>query len=293
MKIKQVKHYKKPGYPTRKQFLSDPSGLQDHVPESWKTNKTVMSGLAVFLMGVSGNNAQTQDKMQKQYIASVTQEYHGGVKEQQDSVQQKNLSLIAPIFVHGDGRGATGCVVMNPPVFLNEEEARQIVETEFKKENILFDKKNVKLDEVGFEREFYKRSTKYDTVVIDGFSTTYGFGYEVITAEDYRKFVDDRNYSTVQSYDLIQAAENLREKMKEYGKMNTVIFYDPMERNESEDKKNRVSNEAGQNELESDSDESQQNQNVYLVDKSKSIELLKRQVQDFIAWVHKEGLLQK
>ncbi len=43
---------------------------------------------------------------------------------------------VAPIFEHGEGRGATGCVVISPPVFLSEEEALQIVKEELAKHGV-------------------------------------------------------------------------------------------------------------------------------------------------------------
>ena len=46
--------------------------------------------------------------------------------------------LVAPIFEHGKGRGATGCIVIAPPVFLSEEDARQAIEEELKRIKINF-----------------------------------------------------------------------------------------------------------------------------------------------------------
>ena len=43
---------------------------------------------------------------------------------------------VAPIFKHGEGRGATGCVVVSPPVFLSEEEGMQILREELAKHGI-------------------------------------------------------------------------------------------------------------------------------------------------------------
>ena len=40
------------------------------------------------------------------------------------------MAIVAPIFQHGEGRGATGCIVMSPPVFLSEEEALQVIREE-------------------------------------------------------------------------------------------------------------------------------------------------------------------
>lgn len=43
---------------------------------------------------------------------------------------------VAPILEHGKGRGATGCVVISPPVFLSEEEALQVVKEELAKHGV-------------------------------------------------------------------------------------------------------------------------------------------------------------
>ena len=34
---------------------------------------------------------------------------------------------VAPVFIHGEGRGALGCVVVSPPVFLSEAEALEVL----------------------------------------------------------------------------------------------------------------------------------------------------------------------
>ena len=44
--------------------------------------------------------------------------------------------VVAPIFEHGTGRGADGCVVVSPPVFLSEEEAVQVIREELAKQGI-------------------------------------------------------------------------------------------------------------------------------------------------------------
>ena len=43
---------------------------------------------------------------------------------------------VAPIFERGEGRGATGCIVVSPPVFLSEEEGVQILREELAKHGI-------------------------------------------------------------------------------------------------------------------------------------------------------------
>jgi len=293
MKIKPVKSYKKPGYPTREDFLSNSSYLSEYIPDKWKRNKIVATALAVYIFGANNSNAQTFGNTKESF---VTMNNNLNKKEndiKKKSVEEKLTPSIAPIFIHGDGRGSTGCMVMNPPVFLSEEEARQVVESELMKEHIVFDKKNMKLNEVVFQSDYGFQSVDKDAVTLDGFSSKYNLGYEVVTERDYGKFVDDRNLSTVQSFDFVKAAENLREKMKDYGKMNTVIFYDPLERYEYTDNKNSAYEEILRKEQEIENDAKGGSRHYQKIDKSKSIELLKCQVQDFIEWIKKEGLLQE
>jgi hypothetical protein len=49
---------------------------------------------------------------------------------------EAGATIVAPIFKHGEGRGAVGCVVVSPPVFLSEEEAMQIIGEELAKSGI-------------------------------------------------------------------------------------------------------------------------------------------------------------
>jgi hypothetical protein len=48
----------------------------------------------------------------------------------------KEHPRVAPLFEHGEGRGATGCDVVLPPVFLSEEEAMLVIKEELAKEGI-------------------------------------------------------------------------------------------------------------------------------------------------------------
>ena len=61
-------------------------------------------------------------------------------------------SRAAPVFVHGDGVGASGCVMIAPPVYLSEEDALNIIFTELKKEGLSF-KDEYKGDSIKIVRE--------------------------------------------------------------------------------------------------------------------------------------------
>ena len=301
MEISPVKSYKKPNYPTREYFILNSAELKDYIPAKWRNNKIIAGALAVLLLG-SGNN-QKDKTINKEKIALV-KNINDGINKNADTIAKKNIPSIAPIFIHGDGRGATGCVVMNPPVFLTEEEARQVIETELKKENIIFDKKNLKINEISFPKKWGFKENEADTVIMDGYSSKYNIAYEFISADDYMHFGGEWDGSTVHSYDLVKAAENLRNKMKEYGKLNTAIFYDPMMYPDNNTSKNStyrllveynnlldkdIDNEENKGKELGYSKYEKQSKNY----SKKSIELLKQQVRDFLEWIKKEGILKE
>jgi len=45
--------------------------------------------------------------------------------------------LVAVVFPHGEGRGSFGCMMVTPPAFLSEEEARQVIREELESLGIL------------------------------------------------------------------------------------------------------------------------------------------------------------
>lgn len=118
-----------PGYPTRPQLLAMPGRLAEHLPDSWQ-EMIAKGGLTVafLISGLAGcsdsgpsptpapatraaGNAATQPTTRAGMLAPVA-------------------AIVAPIFNHGEGIATTGRVVATPPVFLTEEEARQVIRDE-------------------------------------------------------------------------------------------------------------------------------------------------------------------
>jgi len=307
MKVSPVKKYSKPSYPSREEFLKEASQIKDCIPESWKNKKIITGALTVFLLGSSANHPKDNQSNKTHTIISK-EKLNDDLKTESKIINEEKISSIAPLFIYGGGRGAYGCVIINPPSFLSEQEAREIIELELKKEGIIFDRKNYRINELsfrrnyGFDREYEEEDDELfdsifpenkDTVELDGYSTAYNLGYEFVSAwGDYHALGGEYSGSTVTSFDLIKAAENLREKMKDYGKMNTVIFYDPIEEYERAESKNPSLDYLKRYTLNYNDkcniDLQQNKNNVH----QKSYELLKRQVADFIEWVKKENLLE-
>ncbi len=85
----------------------EPKPVLQHVQPEYPTRREVLAGAAsLALFNLAGGNF-------------AFAESEGGA------------IAVAPIFEHGEGRGATGCIVITPPVFLSEEEGMQILREEF------------------------------------------------------------------------------------------------------------------------------------------------------------------
>ncbi len=125
MKPKRVKRHRKPGYPTRPEVVSDPELLRRNLPPGWRSKPEMAGSITSFLAANSA--VQGADKK-------------GALPEK--------AAIVAPIFEHGEGRGAIGCVVVAPPVFLSEEEAWQVIEEELAKRGVTLPESRVQFQGV-------------------------------------------------------------------------------------------------------------------------------------------------
>ena len=242
MKIKPLKYYKEPQYQPREIVGYKPSLLVDYVPSLWKSKNVVMSALTTFILSgyLQSEPVKTTLKYsQGQIETDGNQKIIDSTSEKE--IQKKQMVSIAPLFIHGEGRGADGCVVISPPLFLSEEEARQIIETELKKENFIFDKKDMVLEDPAFEIKFKRYAINKEKrileekgeeisrkFILDGYCSEYNLGYEFISHKDCLELKGLEFVFSVQEYDTKKTAEDLSEKMRKYGKINTVVFYDPL-----------------------------------------------------------------
>lgn len=108
MKAKPAARTHVPRYPTRLEVLADPDLLKKHLPPRWKAGAEMAGAVSFLLLANAGIRGATSPAS------------HLSVRP----------AVVAPIFVHGEGRGATGCEVINPPVFLSEQDAMQVIREE-------------------------------------------------------------------------------------------------------------------------------------------------------------------
>jgi hypothetical protein len=276
MEIKSVKQSKKPKYPTLEYYIKNPELLSRSIPESWIKNKYVAVSLATFVLFGSPKSRVIASPS----ATEIPDKISPGSKEQ-TTIQSQDSVRIAPIFAQGNGAGATGCVVMSPPVFISEDEARKIIFDALSAEGIAFDtidcpeikfKANPIANDCYVDDDTKKVSKAKVKLKMDGFNKELNLAIQFVSADDYYKFrSDDGCFSSVQGYDTKQAAEIIREELNSNGKTNAVIFYDPITRidfNEDEnwDKMEKAAKEEAE-------------------------KMLLAQVADFIEWFKKENFI--
>jgi hypothetical protein len=167
---------------------------------------------------------------------------------------------VAPIFQHGEGRGAGGCVVVSPPVFLSEEESMQIVKEELAKHGVQLAAGRVLKDLTiaprrwqqieGDEKSLKSIQDKAHTAPmrVTGMDEKKAIAIVFICMDDYKKLggldshsvdiVDREGHSSgfmmssVSEYDLKDAAQyvatEIRQKTRQ--RLYVGVLYDPITR---------------------------------------------------------------
>ena len=295
MEIKPVKIKRKPGYPTIKTFVDNPGLLSKNVPFAWIRNQYAATTLATFILCGVGNQSNAQKTKPATVVVSKV------IKKNKPAAIQTakhDPVKIARIFSHGDGSGAIGCMVSSPPVFISEDEARKIIFTALKEENIDFStintpvlKFSVKPAVNYFHTEKQRLNDKKVITVeikMDGYNVKNNLAIEYVSARLVNKLDPyDEMESSVQRIDTKSTAERIRNELIAQGKVNAAVFYDPITRydpftyyDESPEAIDRLLSGNAPPPTSKDH-------------RPSSRDLLKAQVKDFIEWIKKEGIIKQ
>jgi len=289
--LKPVKKYREPMYPGKETSNELCWGLPDDTWGKWMKTKLSTAGLLVLTLNATpvlgletaANNTGVVDQTQK--------------KQKNENLNEQKI-IIAPLFIHGNGSGATGCVVTSPPAFLSEADAIELIRTELKNQQLIFDKQDFIIDDVYSVDQRIIKNTKpggkpwinesdKHPFYFDFYSTKYNLGIKFISrdncfsfgklgsrTQDLKnknslpdKFSGSFSFSSVIDYDMIESAQKIREYFKSNNYVNVVIFYDPMASIYSHD--------------------SYFNEKSIATMMESSRHLLKEQVEDFAVWFKK------
>ena len=280
-----------PAYPTKLQILATPQLLERRLPPAWAGNREIAAAVGVFL------------------AAQATGCHHGSaidktVANQLPIAQQ----AVAPIFLHGEGRGATGCVVISPPVFLSEEEARQVIEEELAKFDICISSRDVDFEQIKIPpRYIHVTPQREDPVIVetviesqkdarimsvDLLDDDKRIAIEYITNTDHGVLggliLEPGNWSSVTRYDFADTARYLADKIQETEPdVHFGVFYDPLICPAAFSRRNENNSPVTSLDWLSDSN-AEEKRNLA---RQASKRMLREQVRDFVDWLKAQGVI--
>lgn len=243
MEIQPVKRGRLPSFPTSPEIQDRPSLLYA-VPSRWRTNPTVLMALTSLPALAAAARSETPI-----------------------SVASKTDTLVAPLFVHGSGMGSFGCRVVNPPAFLSETEAMQVIIDEAKKAGL-----NFKADQGPIGNAWISKNDPYwpfdiRPLVSDGRDKASNISFLFVSAKDCRNLTD----GTVRMYDSQALARSINLNLQqEKGIGSVALFYEPFISLEDKDDD---WNMHGRKTKDQDKEE------------------LRRQVRDFVQWLKAQKVI--
>lgn len=297
MRPRPVACYPAPAYPTRAEMARDPELLRSHLPPGWQQRGAMASVVAFFMTfaaagcqsssgpGATPGNAPVVPIAPSEPSQPGAQPAVGSSTGQEQPGPE--VMKVAPVFEHGDGRGAVGCVVVSPPVFLSEDEAFAVVREELARHGIDLSDRGVPVagvvipktrDEYSMDasgspvRKTVEMPGQGKPLELDGVSRKRHVAVEVVCESDYFDLGGTQSMSTVQSYDLKERAASVAEKLRAQGKepLYVGVFYDP----------------AGHIEFDRSPGAARPDwETIRREQTEKSKELLRAQVRDFVSWI--------
>lgn len=291
MEAKPVRKYAPPAYPTRRTLLSRPLDAHLAFGAPWPLRPTTAAAVGLLLAGglagcaeravtkvpesvrppdatVPPTGRATEPAATDTPSASHTPVPPTTTPAATPACVKLARTIVAPLFVHGEGRGATGCMIMVPPVFLSEEEALLVIREELALHGIWLGRGGRKLGDIQVAPRVHWRIHKEDGE--DGFSWDAagdlgaipdrtraaaleldgedgrGVAVEFVSAANYHQlggtgsmvqYVDEqgqptnfRSMSSVEDYDFREVAEYVASEARCQGLTPTRlgIFYDPV-----------------------------------------------------------------
>ena len=246
MKIKPLRKYNVPDYPSKAQMEENPEMLEN-LPMRWTSSAklSIIMGVGImskaFVASPENGDGKSEGIVQAQAEEKIKKGF--GTENVSAKEEPKN-SIVAPVLakaLENDGRGAFGCVAVNPPTFLSEPEALEIIKTELEKGGLNL-KEDVVVDGVACPNpdarypdydENGKRKNDKEKIIhgkhtFDFASDDGRILIEFLSRKDYSEW-EGHSGSSVQDYDFPDLVKTLSDEFGRYkGKKVFGIFFEPL-----------------------------------------------------------------
>ncbi len=289
MEARRVTHYNPAAYPDKDAVLID-HDLLVTMPTRWKRSAAICAALTATVALLTACKAEAGSGVVAETTAAIatpeiTQSPTPSPTPAPTPSPTPKILREVPVFEHGTGRGSFGCMVVNPPIFLSEGEALDVIR-EVATENGLRFGGTAILDDIGIpvvgdiasrSQEAMEYKTKKGTVLLDGFDEERRIAFEYVSADDMDAWREGEIQSSVTSYFTLDVSRTLAEQMEQTTKGMTVgVFYDPV-----------IHSSQVHSSKDTGDDYTAFRQEAMRLAK----EELKKQVLDFIAWLKAEGII--
>ncbi len=306
VRSRPVRRSAEPRYPTRVEALADPDLLRLHIPPSWLSRKEMAGLLGVFL-AVNGGGCSKEPSS-------------GPSTRPAGNDLVGKAAIVAPIFEHGDGRGVDGCMVINPPVFLSEQEALQVIREELGQAGLSFSQADTPMEGVSIPLRIETRREDWITgrtgltakpsgrdarpLRLDLRDSAHGVGVEFVSQSDCGEMRTDHDdstgtitWSSVHEYDFKSTANWISKCANEQGRsLRLGVFYDPLERSKPRTDSRQTSRPpGGLDDVEAMKAALLEIESILKMTREERLveskRLLREQVKDFVDWLKGQGVI--
>ena len=296
MEIKPVGSRKPPEYPRKEEISAE--ALKALPPQRWAKNAAATIALGTLVVvsmtactAYNGPETATEGTTGCELATpAVTYEQTAGVPEPPQTpvltfmpagdIAPPTLN-IAPLFVHGDGMGAFGCVMIAPPAFLSEDEALSVINEVAKGYGLTFttggnpEFSNVLQPVTNmYDSDATPPPDTYMTFTPDFSDASNGVCIEYVTTNDVSDWNHGEQTISAESFNTADAAAQLSEALENaVSEENQAVgvLYDPCARVKPEE--GDMSSQASEQ------------------SRALAEEQLKAQAKDFFEWLKSQGVI--
>ena len=253
--------YPEPAYPSCEDALRAPGWLQQHLPQAWR-NRLETSGVTLLValcvpacQPAAAPSAQVAVASPPPQVAVAATDAAAPQVASPDAplpvadaaapspapatadvaapssvppnMTPPAAAVVAPLFAHGEGMGATGCVMIAPPVYVSEEEALAILKEELGKLGIALGAPPSQLAALRIPGTGVRNGASARRS-IDAADPAHGLAISYVSAED-AQAAAPRSMSSVQSFSTKKTAVAVAQQLKHvHGKLYFGVLYDPL-----------------------------------------------------------------